>query len=155
MFDELWTNTKDGDLQVRQLIGRHYSFHHYKDHRPHKRFVGPGERMVLITPKGDAVFVWRKFIDKSGQTGVNCSVFRNESSTQSSVLIKEAMLLAWLRWPAERLYTYVNPSKIRSTNPGCCFKLAGWKVCGKTLTGLIVLEAFPRCFFAKNTLLAR
>jgi hypothetical protein len=31
------------------------------------------------TGDADALFVWRKFIDDSGQQGVNCAVFRNES----------------------------------------------------------------------------
>jgi hypothetical protein len=26
-----------------------------------------------------------------------------------------------------RMYTYVNPAKIRSINPGYCFKQAGWR----------------------------
>jgi hypothetical protein len=141
MMFEYWTVTKDGDSQARALFGRHYSFRAYKDNRPHKLFVGPGQKMVLITARGDALFVWRKFKDDSGQTGVNCAVFRNESKTSSSLLIKEAVVLAQKRWPGERLYTYVNPRKIKSTNPGYCFQRAGWKKCGRTKKGLIILEA--------------
>lgn len=37
-----------------------------------------------------ALFAWRKFIDKSGQQGVNCSIFRNEGPELSSELIIEA-----------------------------------------------------------------
>jgi hypothetical protein len=44
----------------------------------------------------------------AGQRGVNCAVFRNESSVLSSELIREACGLAWTRWPGERLYTYVR-----------------------------------------------
>lgn len=91
----------------------------------------------------EAVFAWRKFIDDSGQRGVNCAVFRNESPHRSSDMIREAMSLAWQRWPGDRLFTMVNSAKIRSTNPGYCFLMAGWRKCGYTKGGLLVLEAHP------------
>ena len=37
--------------------------------------------------------------------------------------------LAWERWPGERLFTYVDPNKVRSFNPGYCFLRAGWDRC--------------------------
>ena len=43
-----------------------------------------------------------------GETGVNCAVFRNEGPVRSSELIMAADAVAWLRWPGERLYTYVD-----------------------------------------------
>lgn len=43
-----------------------------------------------------------------------------------------------------RLFTYVEPGKIRSTNPGYCFKKAGWRACGRNKTGkLVLLERLP------------
>lgn len=143
-----WYSVKDGDMRAYDLMRRHYSFHPYKDGRrqdptnPNRHlFVGPGEKMVLMTVDCRALFVWRKFIDKSGQDGVNCAVFRNESDVLSSELIREAEQLAWVRWPQERLYTYVNATKIRSSNPGYCFKMAGWREYGRTKArGLVILE---------------
>lgn len=135
-----WHGVKDGNPIALELYERHYSAHKYKDGRVRKLFCGPGYKTVLLTDNSDALFVWRKFIDSSGQTGVNCAVFRNESKIKSSDLIREAVDIAWKRWPGERLYTYVNPHKIRSTNPGYCFLKAGWKKCGKTKGGLIILE---------------
>ena len=100
--------------------------------------------MVLINTSGTALFVWRKFVSDNGQHGVNCAIFRNESPILSSTLILEAEQLAWHHWPGERLYTYVNSAKIRSSNPGYCFKAAGWKVCGTTnVNHLIILEKYP------------
>ncbi len=100
----LWFGVKDGDPRAYALMKRHYSFQPYKDGRrqnpgnPNRRlFVGPGQKMVLLTVDCDALFVWRKFIDKSGQQGVNCAVFRNESDHLSSELILEAEQLAWER----------------------------------------------------------
>lgn len=44
------------------------------------------------------------------------------------------------KWPGERFYTYVNPKKVKSTNPGYCFMAAGWKKCGMTGKGLLIFE---------------
>lgn len=136
-----WQLVRDGNPVVLDLFSRHYSKYQYKDGRKQNRIVGPGQRIVLITQDGRALFVWRKFIDKSGQTGVNCSVFRNESCFLSSELILQAEQFAKDRWPGERFYTYVNTEKIRSRNPGYCFKVAGWKECGITKKRkLLILE---------------
>jgi hypothetical protein len=135
-----WRGIKDGNQTALEMYNRHYSAYHYKDGRIRKLFCGPGEKMVLLSVNNDALFVWRKFIDDSGQNGVNCAVFRNEGSITSSVLIKEAVELAKKRWQTERFYTYIDPRKIRSTNPGYCFQKAGWKKCGITKKGLLIFE---------------
>ena len=150
----LWIAIKDGDPRGYEIMKRHYTFQAYADgrrqnlfNRNRHLFVGPGQKMVLITPDNLALFVWRKFIDKSGQTGVNCAVFRNEGTNLSSELILQAEQLAACRWPGERAYTYVSAKKIRSTNPGYCFLMAGWsKLESVTIgKGLIILEkVLPR-----------
>lgn len=119
-----WELTKDGDPLALDLFRRHYSFKESK--RVNKQFVGPGEKMVLISHDGKAIFVWRKYISDDGQTGVNCAIFRNESRVLSSDLILEAEQVAWRRWPGQRLFTYVNSAAVKSVNPGYCFKKAGW-----------------------------
>jgi hypothetical protein len=43
-------------------------------------------------------------------------------------------------WPDLRHYTYVNSQKVASKNPGFCFLKAGWRRCGVTKGGLLVLE---------------
>ena len=103
-----WLLTKDGDPAARSIFQRHYTWHEYKDRRPHKIFVGPGYKLVLVLADYSALFIWRKFIDKSGQKGINCSVFRNESSILSSLLILEAEQIAWQIWPGERLRDQFN-----------------------------------------------
>jgi hypothetical protein len=147
IVDSHWLPIKDGDPRAAALYRRHYSCYQYADNRRDRydyrnRFliVGPGEKMLLMTVGCDALFAWRKFIDASGQAGVNCSVFRNESTVLSSVLILEAEQHAWARWPGQRLYTYVKGNAIRSTNPGYCYKMAGWVECGYTKGGLVILE---------------
>lgn len=139
-----WVEIKDGDRFAREMFQRHYSYRPYVDGRKPKLFCGPGEKMVLMTVNGRALLVWRKFISGDGQQGVNCAVFRNESDILSSQLILEAEKRAWERWPEERLYTYVNPRKIKSTNPGYCFQMAEWRKCGITKHNrLIILEKLP------------
>jgi len=141
MSADSWVEIRDGDPRLRTLYNRHYSAYHYRDGRQPKKTAGPGEYMALVTPEADAVFIWRKFIDDSGQKGINCAVFRNEGARLSSGLITEAMVRARRRWPGERFYTYINANKIRSANPGCCFKKAGWRVAGQTKTRkLTILE---------------
>ena len=45
----------------------------------------------------------------------------------ASALLIEAERLAVKKWGPGRAYTYIDPRKIQSDNPGCCFKKAGWK----------------------------
>lgn len=140
-FGGTWLPVRDGNAAGRLLFSRHYSKYHYKDGRRPILFVGPGEKTVLITADGKALFVWRRFKDASGQQGVNCAVFRNEGPLISSDLIRQAELIAWERWPGSRLYTYVNSRKVKSDNPGYCFKMAGWRSCGITKARkLLILE---------------
>jgi len=135
-----WIVGQDGELELRRIYEKHYTCRKYKDGRRPRKFVGPGEHIVLTTPKRDALFVWRKFRDDSGQTGVNCAIFRNESKSLSSDLIREADAIADFCWPGERHYTYVRAEAIRSRNPGFCFLCAGWRRCGYTKGGLFILE---------------
>ena len=141
-----WFPTADGDPDARALYLRHYSCRSEPSGRHRKLFVGPGEKLVLMTQQADALIVFRRFTshDRAFGHGVNCAVFRNESHFRSSSLIREAVEeWAWKKWPDQRLYTYVDGRRIVSTNPGYCFKCAGWRRCGTTIGGLIVLELAP------------
>lgn len=145
-----WWRTKDGDVACLAMYERHYPPKRYRNGRRVAQFVGPGEHYVLRNDPNEplvALFVWRKFKDdcidertQKPQAGVNCSVFRNEGPEQSSELIRQADAVADVCWPDRRHYTYVNPARVRSTNPGYCFLQAGWRKCGVTKAGLIVLE---------------
>lgn len=153
LFPELgyWLPVNDGDARAYAIMRRHYTFQAYRDGRRQNRanrnrhlFVGPGEKIVLLGADEKALFVWRKFIDKSGQAGVNCVVFRNESGRRASDLIREAEQIAWTRWPGERLYTYVDPRKLSGDVPGYCFRRAGWRRCGISQTAkLLIFEKYP------------
>ena len=145
-----WWLSKDGDAQARALFDRHYSRTRYQDGRQPKLFVGPGFKRVLVRPafpwggigsEYDALFVWRDFHSADGQQGVCCSIFRNESDVRSSRLILEAEeFIQMSELMSPRFYTYVNAACVRSSNPGFCFIRAGWRRCGATAGGLIILE---------------
>lgn len=138
-----WTKARDGDRDGLALYERHYSCK--PEPRKVAQFVGPGKKLVLISPWDDALFVWRRFKYSKCRFhgGVNCAVFRNESSALSSDMIREADAIAWERWPGERHYTYVDPRRVKSRNPGWCFQCAGWRRCGETKTGMLVFERMP------------
>ena len=147
LFGDTWCEVRDGNHNAAALFDRHYSRNPAARAGGDPRVAGPGEKMVLLTPCARALFVWRRFISKDTTTGrddVNCAVFRNEGAGLSSALITGAMSLAWQRWPGRRLYTYVNPRRVRSQNPGFCFISAGWRRCGVTKTRrLVILEVLP------------
>lgn len=144
---EHWHISKDGDPQGLWLYEQHYSCK--ETARKIAQFVGPGEKLVLLSGCGLALFAWRRFMenDESEPLGINCAIFRNQNpELVSSDLILEAERVAWCRWPGERLYTYVNPLKVSSEIPGWCFIAARWKRCGETKGGLLVFEKLrPTC----------
>jgi hypothetical protein len=141
---EHWNEVKDGNPALWNLFVGHYSY------RPRRRFnprflrltVGPGQKLLLLTSNERAGIAFRKFIDDSGQQGVCCAWFRNTGGVGclSSQLIHEGATIAQRRWPGQRLYTFVDAGKVRSANPGYCFKMAGWRSAGRTAGGLHILE---------------
>lgn len=143
-----WFPVKDGDPRALSLFKKHYSYRTRSQGqaRGSPTFVGQGEKLVLLTVDCLALFAWQRstVLRMDGQKGIRCTVFRNEGHVLSSLLIKEACELAWHRWPDERLYTYVNDRKVLSVNPGYCFKMAGWRYCGRNKDGrLSILEMRP------------
>jgi hypothetical protein len=141
-----WQEVRDGNDTARAIFDRHYSRSRYRyaDGRKPLLFVGPGEKMVLLTQCARALLVWRRFRSQDSQEGVNCAVFRNEGAGLASDLLKEGCLAAWRRWPGERLYTYVDPRKVKGNPPGSCFMHAGWSRCGITkVRKYYILEIRP------------
>ena len=143
-----WIGVRDGDPRAVALYERHYSARPDVPTKVHLNhgIAGPGQTMILITVDSSALFGWQyNLVERyDHQEGLNCFVFRNESSVLSSKLILEAEDLAWHRWPGKRLFTYVWDAKVASVNPGYCFKKAGWGSCGRNQDGrLSILEKHP------------
>jgi hypothetical protein len=132
------------DQEMRVLADRHYS----RRTPGAKQFAYSGRKLVLRNEAGTILFVWMypdETMRLDGQRGYNCAIFRNESSRKSSEVILEAEQRAFDRWGPNRLYTYVDPTKIASPNPGYCFKMAGWDFVGLSKAGkhLLVKELRP------------
>lgn len=139
-----WFIVPPHDPRAVALYARHYSSgKNGKGPEDWRRYgiAALGTSMVMITLDGHALFVWTyERYRQDNQTGVNCAVFRNEGPVLSSTLVLEAERLAWNRWPGERLFTFVDPDAVASSNPGYCFKMAGWTRCGVSGRGLLILE---------------
>src|SRR3546814_18484383 len=70
---EGWIEVRDGDDTARSLFDRHYSRYRYVDGRKPKIFVGPGEKMVLLSSDARALCVGRKFIrSEERRVGKEC-----------------------------------------------------------------------------------
>lgn len=148
MIDGNWLSVKRTDPRAFALFRRHYSFGKNARWRAtgNTNVTSGGETMVLLLQNCEALFVWLRNtvqrLDK--QEGVNCAVFRNESALLSSDLIREADDLAWQRWPQLRHFTYVDPIQVRrKRDPGRCFLKAGWRYCGTSAQGKVILEIVP------------
>lgn len=90
---------------------------------------------------GLVVFTWvKQKFRLDVQRGYYCSIFRNESPRRSSDIILEAEQFAVVRWGAGRAFTFIQPDKIASRNPGYCFKCAGWKFVSVNPKGQHILE---------------
>lgn len=133
-----------GDYEAARMADRHYSRRTVGS----PQFTGPGTDLVLRNTEGTILFVWI-YHNAAGehlqrwdkQIGYCCSLFRNESSRIASEIILEAERIVRDTWGPNRVYTYVNPRKIKRTrSPGRCFLKAGWSRASVTKYGLILLE---------------
>ena len=127
----VWHQVKASDPLAREMRDRHYS-----TDRPGGKTVGPpGRRIVLITEDRASLWIthWpdpRLVLDKID--ALRCTMFRREGRRRerASVLILAAMEFSEAHYgaaPAGWL-TYVEPAKIKSQDPGYCFKMAGYEV---------------------------
>ena len=138
--ETFWLVSHDMNPIAQKLADRHYS---RKTIGATTGFCGPGEKLVLLSGDGRALFVWlhaKPEFRADGIDGINCTIFRNESPILSSFLILQAENFARERWPGKKLFTYVNPKKVQSKKPGWCFIKAGWKQVGISKKGLLLFE---------------
>ncbi len=137
-----WTLTHKGDRACVAMADRHYS--RRKVGSP--QFMPPGQTIVLRAP--DAVWGWWRPAPSSGIKAMNgldgwtCTMFRNESEVLSSLLVLEAETFITECGPSG-LITYVFDRKVRSCNPGACFKAAGWRATGRSADGRKTLLQKP------------
>jgi hypothetical protein len=123
-----WQVRSKADPAALELYDRHYS-----RQQPGKGEVGPpGRKIVLVTPCERAM--WCSHWPYEDMTmdhldAFRCSVFRNEGAGLASDLIREAMTITERLWgepPSDGWVTWVDTRKVPGSNPGYCFKQAGW-----------------------------
>jgi hypothetical protein len=135
-----WREIKRTDYTALRFFQRHYSC---KNIWP-TSLCPPGESFCLALPDYSALWCMVKCIPEyvmhAWPDRISCTVFRNESVHRSSDLIYAALALTQFRYGNHGLVTFVDDKKVRSKNPGYCFKMAGWKQeKARTKSGLVVL----------------
>lgn len=142
-----WKLSHRADPSALPLADRHYN--RQKPGTP--QFVPPGRCLVLLTTDESALWVtswpFAEYTKHAWAGAWVCSCFRNEGSHLSSELIREAVAVT--RWhygepPALGMVTFVDAGKVRSTNPGYCYKMAGFHFTGWTkINKLVALQLLP------------
>ena len=163
---ELSSSSDPRALDIVDGVGLHMGAGpHYSRRTPGSRtFTGVGQEIVLVTDTLDAA--WAVVRQKTparrgsggsrGRTGVadpsvrylwRNMMFRNLSGKRSSTLIKEAVAATYTHWverygflPDERLRTEIGIGQVNSSNPGYCYKCAGWTD-GHVVRGKLYLYA--------------
>lgn len=152
----MWTPSSSSDRRALDVVDGAGPFAgmgpHYSRRTPgSKTFTGVGQEVVLVTNCGRAV--WACIRQKTphargsgasrgrdGQTDQKARylwrnmLFRNLGAGLSSDLIREATDVTYREWvkryggmPEERLRTEIDVGRVRSTNPGFCYIMAGWE----------------------------
>jgi hypothetical protein len=115
---------------------------HYSRRKPGApQFMPPGQTIVLLASDCSAVYGWWRPDPKSGIVAMNkrdgwtCTVFRNDHAWLSSeaILAAEiALATSGYGCGPDGMLTYVFRAKVSGTNPGYCYKCAGWKKVGQS-----------------------
>lgn len=141
-----WHVSHRADPRAVAIADRHYN--RQKIGTP--QFVPPGRCLVLMTEDERALWVsswpYAEYVRHAWAGAWVCSLFRNEGAGLSSDLIRQAVAATRWYWPdvpALGMVTFVNADKVRSTNPGACYRKAGWKRVGMTAGGLVALQQLP------------
>jgi hypothetical protein len=140
---EHWMRSKQGKYD---RIGVELVRGHYSRRKPNSpQFMPPGETIVLVTRDQLSVWGWWRPHPKSGIQAMNgldgftCTVFARHGGTLASELVLDSERALKSLLDASRLaapcgpdgmLTYVERRKVRSTNPGYCYKVAGWRKIG-------------------------
>lgn len=140
-----WVLSHRGDPRALPLADRHYN--RQKIGSP--QFVPPGRCTVFLTEEADALWVtswpFAEYVKHDWAGAWVNSLFRNESPFLSSELIREAVAATKSIWqpPDIGLITFVDASRVRSTNPGYCYLRAGFTKVGQTKGGLMAFQILP------------
>lgn len=143
-----WQRSHRADPKALPLADRHYN--RQKIGSP--QFAPPGRCVVFLTESADALWItswpFAQFVKHAWAGAWVCSCFRNESQTLSSTLITEAVAHTrgiYGKPPDLGMVSFVDPTKVRHKRDfGRCYLRAGFKNCGETQGGLVVLQMLPK-----------
>lgn len=149
----MWQPSHRADQEARVIADRHYN--RQKVGAP--QFVPPGRCMVLKTPAAFWVtsFPFAKYVKHEWAGAWTCTAFRNEGTTLSSDMIREAVARtvqyhldtpSWNADPMPHLgmISFVDPTKTRhKRDPGRCFRKAGFIPVGYTKQDNLVALRLP------------
>lgn len=141
-----WARVGKFDRQAVQIVDglgpRGNGIPHYSRRKPGApQFMPPGQTIILVSLcLGAAWGWWRPHPDSgikamNGLDGWTCTLFRNDGPHRSSDLIlaaERALAEAGLGCGPSGMLTYVFRKKVRSANPGYCYKRAGWVKIGQS-----------------------
>ena|ERR1041385_265775 len=128
---------------------------HYSRRKPGApQFMPPGQTLVLMTVDFSAVYGWWRPHPDSGIIAMNkrdgwtCTLFRNDrrERDRASALILAAELALVAEGYAcgpDGFLTYVKRAAVASSNPGYCYKCAGYRKIGVSADGKKDLLAKP------------
>lgn len=138
-----WHLSHRADPRAVLLADRHYN----RQTIGAPQFVPPGRCLVLLTEDATALWVtswpFAEYVKHAWAGAWVCSLFRNEGPILSSALIRDAVAATVWRYgppPPLGFITFVDAGKVRSSNPGACYRKAGWQRVGYTAGGLVALQ---------------
>ncbi len=141
-----WHKSNRADPKAASIADRHYN----RQKPGSAQFVPPGRCLVMLSEDQRALWVtswpFARWVKHAWAGAWINSLFRNESAVLSSELIRQAVAATRHYWPVVPklgMVTFVDRAKIRSSNPGYCFKCAGFRAVGSTKGGLVVLQMLP------------
>lgn len=145
----IWEISHRFDREALALANTHYN----RQTPDSPQFVAPGRCVVLLSTCRRALWVSlaQEHIDHEWPDTWNNALFRNEGAGLSSQLIRSAISATLYQWhdrPAGGFLTFVDADSVRSSNPGYCYKRAGFEFKGKTkvrgrLAFVLPVEKFP------------
>ena len=139
-----WMLSHRADPRAVAIADRHYN--RQKPGSP--QFVPPGRCIVLLSSDERAVWVtswpYAEYVRHAWAGAWMNSMFRNEGDTLSSTLILEAIAITRGIYgdpPPLGMVTFVDTKKVKSTSdPGACYRHAGFRRVGWTKGGLLALQ---------------
>lgn len=143
---------KPTEPSILEMVRNHYSYKVSIGQRPRtaktsKTWWSNARLVVFSDPERTLVFAWqwpKDGIRKDGQNGFNNTLFHRSDRCVylASDVILAAETAVVSHWGANRAYTYIDPDKVSSPNPGYCYKVAGWKQVCVSKSGKPLLEKY-------------